>query len=89
MGTTSRDASCAGISDQAAEARSNWAEADHARAGEDVPTQTDAIAILDLAPLLLQGFVVHGCGRLGRWRVCLDGENCPCQVGGAMKEVKK
>lgn len=39
----------------------------HARAGEHVPTQTDAIAVLDLAPLLLQSFVVHL--DEGRWEV--------------------
>lgn len=31
----------------------------HARAGEHIPAQADAIAILHLAPLLLQSFVVH------------------------------
>jgi hypothetical protein len=31
----------------------------HAGAGKDIPTQTDTIAILDLAPLLLYRFVVH------------------------------
>lgn len=34
--------------------------ANHARAREDVPAEADAIAILNLAPLLLQGLVVHG-----------------------------
>jgi hypothetical protein len=32
---------------------------DHASAWEDVPAQTDSIAILNLTPLLLQSVVVH------------------------------
>lgn len=59
MGTTSLDASYAGISHEAAEAPYNWGKADHAGAGEDVPAQTDAIAVLDLTPLLFQRLVIH------------------------------
>lgn len=42
---------------------------DHAGAGEDIPAQTNAITVLDLAPLLLEGFVIHVDvdGVLGRW----------------------
>jgi hypothetical protein len=38
----------------------------HARRGEGVPTQSDAILVLDVAPLLFQGFVVHGGGSVRR-----------------------
>lgn len=33
----------------------------HARAGKRVPAESDAIAILDIAPLVLESLVVHGC----------------------------
>lgn len=40
----------------------------HAGAGENVPTQSNTIAILDLAPLLLERLVIHG----GRMRQTVD-----------------
>ena len=56
------------ISDEATAER-HWGgrATDHARAGKHIPTQSDAIAILHLAPLVLERLVIHletGCARL-------------------------
>jgi len=64
MGTTRREASC-GLVSSAAATRRNWARADHAGAGKDIPAQTDTIAVFDLGPLLLQRFIVHDCADVG------------------------
>jgi hypothetical protein len=43
-------------------------KANHAGTWEDVPAQADAIAILDLTPLLLEGVVIHVVdGLMCRW----------------------
>lgn len=73
MGTTSRDASF----DTGQHAASCWQEAwavccrrpYHARAGQRVPGEADAICVLDLAPLILQCREVCHAGR------CLCGCN--------------
>lgn len=65
MGTTSLEASCiAELLERAWCA--DWQTAYHARRGERVPTQSYAILVLDVAPLLFQGFVVHGGGSVRR-----------------------
>lgn len=64
MGTTSLEASCGkgqrwmikGLGEVVAMRKSRT---DHAGAGEDIPAQTNAITVLDLAPLLLERFVIH------------------------------
>lgn len=60
MGTTSLEASCS--RSVAGSNSGNWRGTDHARAGENVPAQANAIAVLDLAPLLLESFVIHCAG---------------------------
>jgi len=60
MGTTSLEASCS--RSVASSNSSNWGGTDHARAGEHVPAQANAIAVLDLTPLLLESFVIHCAG---------------------------
>jgi hypothetical protein len=65
MGTTSREASCIAELLERAWGQ-GWQTAYHARRGEGVPTQSDAILVLDVAPLLFQGFIVHGGGSVRR-----------------------
>ena len=57
MGTTRREASLRNISKVNKERED---ELHHAGAWKRVPTKPNAIAILDLAPLVFQSFVVHG-----------------------------
>ncbi len=56
MGTTSREASLEQMShiEQAFES-----EDYHSRAWKCIPAKSDAIAVLDLAPLIFEGLVVH------------------------------
>ena len=65
MGTTSLEASCI-VKVLERGWRADWQMAYHARRGEGVPTQSDAVLVLDIAPLLFQGFVVHDWGSVGR-----------------------
>lgn len=55
--------------DLAASARGHGdTETNHARARKRVPAESDTIAILDVAPLVLQSVVVHdGWVGTGRW----------------------
>jgi hypothetical protein len=53
----------------------------HARAWKRIPAQPDSIAILDVAPLVLEGLVVHVAGKsekklelaesMNRIKICL------------------
>lgn len=44
----------------------------HARAWEDIPTESQTITVLNFTPLLLQSFHIHGWSVLGcsRCEVC-------------------
>ena len=57
MGTTRREASLKDISKVGNE---EWDQLHHAGAWKCVPTKPNAVAILDLTPLVFQSFVVHG-----------------------------
>lgn len=63
MGTTRREASC--VPNQYLESIVITGSLSyHARAGERVPTETDAIPVLDIAPLILERLKVGHTGRL-------------------------
>jgi hypothetical protein len=63
MGTTRREASC--VANQYLESMVTTGSLSyHARAGERVPTETDAIPVLDIAPLILERLKVGHGGRL-------------------------
>jgi hypothetical protein len=65
MGTTSLEASCITELLERAWCVDEWTVY-HARRGEGVPTQSDTILVLDVTPLLFQGFVVHDGGSVRR-----------------------
>ena len=55
MGTTSRVASLTAVS-----LRGTWNTLSyHARAGKGIPAESDAIPILDVAPLIFERLVLH------------------------------
>lgn len=56
MGTTRRDASLTDISFPRAH---NRKQAYHARAGENVPAEPDAISVFDLTPLVFERLIIH------------------------------
>lgn len=62
MGTTRRDASCA--RSQLSSAQNTFSYTNHARARKRIPAEPNAIAVLHIAPLVLQGLVVHVGGLL-------------------------
>ena len=73
---------------QGAQVASIGRQANHAGAWEDVPTEADAIAILNLTPLLLQGIVIHDVGclqwqdvlRSGNWMTSEGVESLVCSM---------
>ena len=58
MGTTSLEASC-GVDVSLGKAGRHAVFVYHSRAWERVPAESDAIAVLHLTPLILEGVVVH------------------------------
>jgi hypothetical protein len=73
MGTTRREASCS--SGQRSVTSALAGVSYHARAGKRVPTEADAISVLDIAPLILQ------CLKVGH--VVLRSPSCvEWEVGG-------
>ena len=60
MGTTSRDASCIRKSGKLLYI-TRWAPSTyHSRTWKRIPTEPDTIAVLDIAPLILQRLKIHG-----------------------------
>jgi hypothetical protein len=86
MGTTRRDASCS--SGQRCVLSTPAGGPYHARAGERVPAEADAIAVLDVAPLVLERFkvghlvLVLACSR-GRGLVARSAPTL--RIGGAVR----
>lgn len=56
-----------GFSKQERNGHDNPGTTNHAGAGKGVPTQSNPIAILDIAPLVLQRLVIHVDWLMGRY----------------------
>lgn len=79
IGTTRREASCEVGQTLLQSKQGPTCRAYHPGARKDIPAETDAIALLDIAPLLLESLIIHLCHvdlaaqpvAIGRLQGCL------------------